>query len=184
MANNQAKNILIAQRYARALAESAKDGKLTYEKISADIKTVLQVLKTSVDLQNFLINPIISAGDKKEIVAKIFDGSIDNLVLNFIKILIDKDRFSQFETIADVYDKILDKIHNISRIKIVSAVTLNEDTRKRLKDKLEKKLNKTVTFDWVIDPEIIAGLVIQMGDNIIDTSLKYKLEDLSKSIMR
>lgn len=184
MANNQTKNILIAQRYAKALAESARDGKLTYEKISADIKTVLQVLKTSADLQNFLINPIISAGDKKEIAAKIFDGNIDNLVLNFIKILIDKNRFSQFETIVGVYDTILDKIHNISRVKVISAVTLNEDAKKRLKDKLENKLSKKVTFDWEIDPEIIAGLVIQVGDNIIDTSLKYKLEDLSKNIMR
>ncbi len=184
MANNQTKNILIAQRYADALVELVKDGKLTYEKVSADIKIVLQILKTSCDLHDFLINPLISIEDKKEVVTRIFADEIDNLVLNFIKILIDKDRFCQFEAICEAYDKILDKINNVSRIKVTSAVALNEDAKKRLKEKLESKLNKKITFDWDINPEIIAGLVIQMGDNVIDTSLKHKLEDLSKSIMR
>jgi len=184
LANNQTKNILIAQRYAEALVELVKDGKLTYEKVSADIKTVLQTLKTSFDLQEFLTNPLISIEDKKEVAARVFTDEIDTLVLNFIKILIDKDRFCQFEAVSEAYDKILDKINNVSRIKVTSAVALGEDAKKRLKEKLENKLSKKVTFDWEISPEIIAGLVIQMGDNVIDTSLKHKLEDLSKSITK
>jgi len=177
-------NIVIAQRYSDALVEMAQDGKLTYAKISADLETVKNILTQSKDLVEFLTNPTISVDDKKEIVNKVFSSEIDSLILNFIKVLVDKSRFDVFDEIFDAYNKSLDDINKISRIQVTSAFEMSEDAKKKLKEKLEEKLKKNVVLDLDINTGIIAGLVIKIGDNVIDMSLKHKLEDLSKNITR
>ena len=178
------KHLLIAQRYSDALVEIAKDGKLTYFKISTDLELVKNTLSQSKDLNEFLVNPITSIEDKKEIIDRVLSGEIDGLIVNFLKVLIDKNRFSVFGEVLNAYNKALDRVNNISRIQVVSAVEMTEDAKNKLKEKLETKLKKNVVIDLEINPEIIAGLVIKMGDNIVDVSLKHKLEDLSKNIMK
>lgn len=177
-------NTLIAQRYSNALVEIAKEGKLTYSKISSDLNTIKDILDQSKDLNEFLTNPIISIEDKKEIIDKVFSKEIDILLVNFLKLLIDKNRFNTFDEIINVYNQSLDDINNISRIQVTSAVAMTEELKKKLKEKLETKLKKNVVLDLSINPQIIAGLVIKMGDDVIDMSLKHKLEDLSKNITR
>lgn len=177
-------NILIADRYADALVELAKDGKMTFEKISSNLDLIREILSQSKDLNEFLTNPLISTNDKKEIIEKVFGKEVDVLIVNFLKVLTDKERFSLFEEIFESYNKLLDNINNISRIKVVSAISMSDEAQKRLKTKLEEKLRMNVVLDMSIDTDIIAGLVIKIGDNIIDMSLKHKLEDLSKSITR
>jgi len=177
-------NTLIAQRYSDALVEMAREGKLTFEKISTDLNLIKNILAQSKDLAAFLINPIISVEDKKEIVDKVFSAEIDGLIVNFIKVLVDKSRFDAFDEVLDAYNKSLDDKNNISRIQVTSAFEMSEDAKKKLKEKLEEKLKKNVVLDLDINTDIIAGLVIKIGDNIIDMSLKHKLEDLSKNITR
>lgn len=178
------KNILIAERYADALVEIAKDGKLTYEKISKNLNLVKEILTQSKDLDEFLTNPLISVEDKKTILDKVFTDEVDVLILNFLKVLVDKSRFASFSEILEAYNKSLDDINNISRINVTSAVKMTDEAQAKLKDKLEAKLKKKVVLDLDINKDIIAGLVIRIGDNIIDMSLKNKLEDLSKSITK
>lgn len=182
MANT--KNILIAQRYADALTQSAQEGKLTFDKISADLNLIKEILTSSKDLAQALVNPVISPESKKEIIEKVFSKEVDTLIVNFLKILVDKGRFDAFDEIIEAYNKALDNINNISRIKVTSAVAMTDEAKKKLTNKLEEKLKKKVILDLDINADIIAGLVIEIGDNIIDMSLKHKLEDLSKSITR
>jgi len=182
MANT--KNTLIADRYSEALVELAKAGKLTYAKIGTDLNLVSEILTQSKDLNDFLVNPLVSIDDKKEIIDKVFSEEIDALVVNFLKVLIDKSRFSTFNEILEAYNHSLDDINNISRIQVTSAVAMSDDAKNKLKEKLEAKLRKNIVLDYDINSEIIAGLVIKMGDNIIDTSLKHKLDDLSKNITK
>lgn len=176
------KNTLIAQRYAEALVDLAKEGKLTYEKISSDLNLVSETLHQSKDLEEFLTNPVASREDKKEIIQRVFSEDVDNLIVNFLKVLVDKDRFSAWNEILNEYKKSLDDINNISRINVTSAVEMTDEAKAKLKDKLESKLRKNVVLDLDVNSNIIAGLVIKIGDNIIDMSLKHKLEDLSKKI--
>lgn len=176
------KDTLIADRYSAALVEIAKEGKLTYSKISENLNLVLEILNQSKDLGEFLSNPLVSVDNKKEVIEKVFSNEIDGLIVNFLKLLVDKNRFFVFGEIVNSYNKSLDDINNISRIQVTSAVKMNDDSIKKLQEKLEGKLKKKVVLDLKINPEIIAGLVIKMGDNVIDMSLKHKLEDLSKNI--
>lgn len=178
------KNILIAQRYADALTQSVQEGKLTFEKISEYLNLIKATLDSSKDLAEVLVNPVISPDSKKEIIEKVFSGEVDVLIINFLKLLVDKGRFDAFNEIIEAYNQALDSINNISRVKVTSAVAMSDEAKKKLINKLEEKLRKKVILDLDINADIIAGLVINIGDNIIDMSLKNKLEDLSKSITR
>src|SRR5574344_996091 len=175
---------LIGERYADALVQMAQEGKMPYEKILQDITTIEEILRNSKDLDAFLKNPLTSINDKKDVINKVFSQEIDGLMLNFLKVLADENRIEAFDEIFSHFKSRLDKINNISRVNVISAIMVSENAKNRLKSKLEEKIHKTVTIDWAIDKSIIAGLVIKMGDNIIDTSLKHKLEDLSKAIAK
>lgn len=178
------KNILIADRYAEALVKIAKDGKLTFEKISADLNSINEILSQSKDLYEILINPVVSIENKKEIIDRVFSNEIDALIINFLKILVDKNRFNAFDEIISSYNKAIDKVNNISRVDVTSAVEMNDEAKNKLKNKLEEKMKLNVILNLNVNPDIIAGLVIKIGDNVIDMSLKHKLEDLSKNIIR
>lgn len=178
------KNTIIAQRYADALVRIAKEGKLTFEKISKDLNLVKEILTSSKDLNEVLVNPVVSIEDKKEILDKVFSSEIDVLVINLLKLLTDKNKFNIFDEVLEAYNKSIDSVNNIKRVLVTSAVTMPEDAKNRLKQKLEEKLKANVVLDLNINKDIIAGLVIKIDDNVIDMSLKHKLEDLSKSIIR
>src|SRR5574344_121946 len=178
------KNNLIAKQYSMALSDLAKDGSMGFEDISKDLKLVSETLLTSPDLNEFLINQLVSSEDKKDVLEKVFGSEINPKIKNFLKVLIDKERFDIFNDVVEVYNGILDEKNNISRIEVTSAVKMSENSALRLKSKLEEKLRKTVVLDLTIRPEIIAGLVIKIGDNVVDMSLKHKLEDLSKVIAK
>ena len=182
MANT--KNTLIADRYSDALVDLAKEGKLTFDKIGTDLTLIKNILEQSPDLNEILSNPLTSVENKKEIIEKVFTNEIDALIINFLKVLVDKNRFFVFSDILDSFNVALDDINNISRIRVTSAVEMTDESRNKLKNKLEEKLKKNVILDLNINSNIIAGLVIEMGDNVIDMSLKHKFEDLSRSITR
>lgn len=178
------KNIIIADRYADALVKLAQEGKLTFEKINSDLNSVKEILTKSTDLKEFLINPIVSIDSKKEVLDKVFANEINTLIINFLKIMVDKNRFETFDEVINSYNKYLDEINNISRIEVTSAIEMSKDSQNRLKEKLESRLKKNVVLDLNINPDIIAGLVIKIGDNVVDMSIKHKLQDLSTNIIR
>jgi F-type H+-transporting ATPase subunit delta len=175
---------LIGERYAEALVDMVQDGRLSYEKVLQDVNTIGEIFSMSKDLEEFLKNPVASKEDKKEVVQKVFSEDIDTLMVNFLKVLVDQDRIQAFPEIVDKYKSSLDNINNVKRVSVTSAVTVSDEARSRLKSKLEEKMQKAVTIDWLLDSSIIAGLVIKMGDDVIDTSLRHKLEDLGKVITK
>lgn len=180
----QNKFLVVSKRYAKALVELQDAGVITSKEILADLKTIGDTLKDSPDLFEVLSNPVVGIDDKKEIIDTIFQNEITVTVKNFVKVLIEKNRFSAFKYIVYAYEHELDLINGLERVEVVSAVTMREEAKHNLKKKLEEKLKKSVIINFEQDPEIIAGLVIKIGDSVIDTSLKHKLEDLSKEIIK
>lgn len=178
------KNKLISDRYAEALVQLAQESKLSFDEISSNLLLIKETLNNSPDLKTFLSSPVTSMEDKKEIFEKVFATELNQYILNFAKVLVDKSRFDIFDEVFESYNKILDKINKIQRIKVTSAVELKQEAKDKLIKKLEDKLKQTVACDWEISPDLFAGLIIKMGDNVIDLSLKHKLEDLSKVITK
>jgi F-type H+-transporting ATPase subunit delta len=178
------KNMLIAKRYAQALVDISKEGKLTFDEITKNLALIDNTLNLSQDLEDFLKSPIVSLEDKKSTFEQVFGDEINQMIKNFVYVLFDKNRFSLFKDIEMAYFDFVDKINNISRIEVVSAVQLTEENRKKIEEKLSVKLNSKVAVDYKIDENIIEGLLIKIGDNIIDTSLRHKLEKMEMALVR
>lgn len=178
------KNNLIAKRYSDALITLVQEQNADYGKINSELKSIYDSIKDSADLSSFMENPIISSDDKKSVMSNLLNGKVDNILINFIKLLIDKERFDTFYEIVEEFDLKVADLNNIQKVSVTSAIELNDGIKSRLTEKLSSKLNKNIELVTNIDPEIIAGLVIKIDDNIIDMSLKNKFEEMKKRMIK
>lgn len=174
-------NKIVAQRYANALMEFSGE-KLSKEDIFSQIKDVQTSLNNSDDLQKVMSSPIVSNDEKKGVINKIFGKNINEIILNFLNFLIDKNRFNIFNSIVKEYKNELNRQNGLLEIKIVSAIELNDNEKAMIKVKLQKILNKEIELDWATDSSLIGGLVFEAGDNIVDCSLQHKLQEINKEI--
>ena len=93
-----------------------------------------------------------------------------------------KAKFNEFQEIKEEYEHILDEVNNIKRVEVISAVPLTDEHKSRITEKLKNKLNKEVIPSWIEQPEIMGGLVIKIEDDVIDSSIRKKLENLEITI--
>ena len=174
---------LSAKNYSKALVEMVRDNVISFEDLSKDLATVSDILETSQDLRLTLENPTVSEEVKSQIVEEVFKNEVHPQVVSFLKVLIDKNRFSEFSQIKADYEIKLDDVNKIQAVEITSAVELSEEYRERILQKLGEKLQKNIRPNWKVDENIIAGLIYRINDNVIDTSIKSKLDKLNKNLM-
>ena len=176
-------NKLVSERYAQALLELVSDN-LSKEDILKELLDITESVKGSGDLNKVMTSPVISNDEKKNVISKLFENTTNKVILNLLKLLVDKKRFSMLESITKEYKNEINRINNLLIINVTSAIDLTEDEKSAIKDKLSNILNKNIELEWATNPDIIAGLVFEVGDNIIDNSLCHKLQDLSRNIMK
>lgn len=172
----------ISKNYAKALIESTAG--ISGDDILKQLEAIEDTISSSADLRIVMSNSSISSGKKIEIIEEIFSKKIDQKLLNLLKILIDKNRFNELPSICDYYKQMTEKKENKRTVEIVSPIELNFENKTKIMFKLEKKLNSEIIPIWTVDESLIAGLVFKFDDYVIDTSVKAKLEDLSKTLNR
>lgn len=178
------KNLKIAKRYSESLIELSKENKISFDDAKVALLNTKEILNSSCELYSVLTNPIISANDKNGIIDEIFNKDVNETIRNFLKLLIEKNRFSAIYDIFEVYFDALDKINNIANVSVTCALELSEEDKKQIQEKLKEKLKKEIKIDYETDKSIIAGLVFKIGDDVIDTSLAHKLEEFKKEIIK
>lgn len=176
-------NKLVSERYAQALLELVSDN-LSKEDILKELLDITESVKGSGDLNKVMTSPVISNDEKKNVISKLFENTTNKVISNFLKLLVDKNRFSMLESITKEYKNEINRLNNLLSINVTSAIDLTEDEKSAIKNKLSNILNKNIELEWATNPDIIAGLVFEVGDNIIDNSLRHKLQDLSRNIMK
>ena len=176
---------LVAKRWALALMELAlEDENISKEDILDDLREIASTIDSSEELSNVINNPSISTEEKQIVLCKLFQNNIMPIVYNFIYVLNLRKRMNAISAIADEFEKELERVKNITRINITSAIELNNERKEDIKSKIAEKLSKEVVVDWGVDNEIIAGLIFNIDELIIDNSVRHKLEDLSKEIIK
>ena len=176
---------LVAKRWALALMELAQeDENISKEDILDDLLEISETLNASEELANVINNPSISTEEKQIVLCKLFQNSIMPIVYNFIFALNLRKRVAIIADIAVEFEKELERIKNIAHVNVTSAIELNDDRKEDIKTKIAQKLNKDVIVDWGIDNDIIAGLIFKIDELVIDNSIKHKLEDLSREIIK
>lgn len=176
---------LIAKRWAKALMELANENQgISKEDILDDLKEVDENIKASAELSNAINNPSISVEEKQIILCKLFQNNLMPIVYNFLIALNLKKRVNIIGEIAQEFQKELEKQNNVVRVNVTSAIDLNDDRKNDIRNRIADKLKKDVIIDWTVDNSIIAGLVFNINETIIDNSIRHKLDNLSKKIMK
>ena len=183
MADNKVQISTSEKIYADSLIQAGKDGAMKFDEILADLNTIKEITSQSKDLVEVMENPAIDDNSKYEIIDSVFSNHINNKIINFLKVLINKKRFKELDNVIQAYSEELDKINNIKRVEVISAVELTKQQMQRLTEKLQNKLERNVIISSTLNKDIIGGLVIKIDDDVIDNSLKNKLENLSKNII-
>ena len=179
--NTDNKLIPLAKRYSEALTEVAKN-KNELDTVWTDLQTVEESITSVKEMANFLSHPVIPVFEKKDMVKSVFEGKINNDVLNLLYILLEKNKINLLSTILYCFEESMDEAKNILKVGVVSATEIDEDLKHKLQEKLESKLNKSVKFDFETKPEIIAGVVLKIQDKVIDGSMAAKLEGFKKAL--
>ena len=177
-------NKLAAQRYAKALIELADAEKKSKDDIMKELFEINETVKVSDDLKRVMVSPVISVTEKKTLLTKIFSASISKTAMNFLKLLVDKNRFNLLDSISKEYKSIINGLNNLLSINITSAIELTESERADICNGLSKILNKKTEIEWTVDPEIIAGLIFEANGSIIDNSVRRKIQDLGQNMIR
>lgn len=176
---------LVAKRWALALMELAQeDENVSKEDILDDLREISDTIVSSEELSNVINNPSISTEEKQVVLCKLFQNSIMPIVYNFIFALNLRKRVTIISEIAVEFEKELEKIKNIAHVNVTSAIELADERKEEIKSKIAEKLKKDVIVDWGVDSDIIAGLIFNIDELIIDNSIRHKLEDLSKEIIK
>ncbi len=172
----------VSLTYGNALFELARDeGKI--DQILEEVLAVRQIFKDNEELVRILNHPKIVKEEKIAIVENIFKNRISDDVIGIIVIMIKKDRYSNITQVIDYYENAVKKYKNIGVAYITSAVTLSETQ----KNSIEQRLLDTTSYTQIeaiynVDEVIIGGLVIRIEDRVVDSSIKTKIESLSKSL--
>lgn len=177
---------IVARRYAQALFSLGnKSGLSELEDYASSLGDMRQALTDSPDLLRIFKNPIFSAEEKKKVVKKIgAKMKIKGTILNFCLLLADKDRLAELASIANAFDEMLDAEKGVLRGQLLTAVPIEEAKQKDIVKKLEKKAKRTLVLEFGVTPEILGGVVLKVGDKVMDASLRAQLSILKDTIKR
>jgi F-type H+-transporting ATPase subunit delta len=170
----------VAQPYAQALLAIAQSKNLT-EAFGEDARSLLNLLQDSQQLRNLIDNPFIKAEAKKAVITSITGGEGGNPYLrNFLLLLVDKRRIVFLEPILEQYLALLRQLNQTVLAEVTSAVLLSESQEQAIKEKVIALTNaRQVELATKVDSDLIGGVIIKVGSQIIDASLRGQLRRLS-----
>ncbi|OIO00970.1 MAG: ATP synthase F1 subunit delta [Desulfovibrionaceae bacterium CG1_02_65_16] len=177
---------IVARRYAKALfAVGLKQGAAELETYGKQLGELAKALADSPEAMRFFHNPVFSVEEKKTVLGQITGQlGLTKALGNFVNLLTDKNRLVSLPEIADDFGAMLDEKNGVVSGKLVTAVSLSDARKVELKERLEKQTGKQLELDFATDAEILGGVVLQIGDSVLDASLRAQLNILKETIKR
>ncbi|MEB3178936.1 MAG: ATP synthase F1 subunit delta [Nostocaceae cyanobacterium] len=169
----------IAQPYAQALMSVAQANNLT-EQFGEDLRSLLSLLKESADLQNFIANPFIKPETKKGVLGQVLGEGANPYLRNFMMLLVDRRRINLVEDICQQYLALLRQLNQTILAEVTSAISLSEAQQAAVKEKVIAMTNaRQVELETKIDPDLIGGVIIKVGSQVVDASIRGQLRRMS-----
>ncbi|WP_017654397.1 ATP synthase F1 subunit delta [Fortiea contorta] len=169
----------VAQPYAQALLSIAQSKNLT-EEFGEDARVLLSLLSTQPELRNFIDNPFIQSENKKALIKQILGEGANQYLRNFLLVLVDKRRIMFLEPILQQYLALLRQLNQTVLAEVTSAVTLTEAQQQAITQKVIAITGaRQVELEAKIDSDLIGGVIIKVGSQVIDASLRGQLRRLA-----
>lgn len=170
----------IAQVYARSLFEVARDrGKL--DLVREQLAQVADAIGEHRQLQMFFFSPYFSTDEKQDALERVMQGG-DAIVMNFLALLIENHRMPVIFRIRAQYERLWEEENRTLPVEITSAVALDAQTTESLGRTIGERAGRRVTLATRVDPDIIGGIVVRVGNSILDASIRNRLEQLRRHV--
>jgi len=172
----------IAEVYSRSLFEVAKEQD-ALDEIHDDLDTFADELAENRDLQVFFFSPYFSSQEKKDGIGKVIEGGNEYFV-RFLQLLAERHRLPALFRIRREFDSLYAEENKLLPVTITSAVELDDSTAKDIGKRIEEHTGRKVQLEKKVDPDVIGGLVMRVGNMVMDASVRSRLERLRKQVAK
>lgn len=178
------KNLVIAKRYAKALFSLALEGGQV-EQYCQELDGFARLLKEIPSMADAILNPLYPEAARKSVFAAVADKSgLTPIMRSFVGLLLEKGRVQHLSEIAEYYHTLMDEHANIARAKLSAASVLDDAAIQEIAKTLETMTGKKVVVEFKQDPDLIGGVVAQIGDLVLDGSVRRQLLNFKETLKR
>jgi ATP synthase F1 delta subunit len=170
----------IAQVYARALFEVAKEHGVLDE-VREQLDQFADALHENRDLAIFFFSPYFSTAEKEEGLRRAIEGA-DPRFLNFLEALIERHRMPAIFRIRDTFNELWEEEHHRLRVEVTTAVPLDDSIVQEIGERIGEQTDHEVELSSHVDPDILGGIVLRVGNFILDASIQNRLNQLRKQV--
>jgi len=172
----------LAEVYARALFEAAKDDDVL-DRVHDELGEFADAMDSDRNLQVFLFSPYFSSEEKKDGVKKIVTDADERLV-NFLELLAERHRMPALFRIRRTFDSLWAEENKLLPVTVTSAVELDEGLVDDIGKRIEEQTGRRVELSSNVDPELLGGLQVQVGNMVLDATVRNRLEQLRKQVAK
>jgi F-type H+-transporting ATPase subunit delta len=178
------RNLAIARRYAKALLLIGKeDGQA--EAYREELDGVSRLIAREKALNQAITNPLYDAAGRRKVLQTVIEKlEFSKIMTAFLMLLFDKGRIGFISNINDFYQKLVDELQGVARASLVSATELSSETTEKIRTSLSMKTGKEIILEVEQDPSLIGGIVTQIGDLVLDGSVKTQLINMRETLKR
>jgi F-type H+-transporting ATPase subunit delta len=172
----------IAQVYARSLFEVAKE-QSKIDEVREQLGQFADALADDHNLQVFFFSPYFSTAEKRDGLGKALDGA-DPILVNFLELLIENHRMPVIFRVRRAYDALWQEENRLLPVSVTSAVELDKKTVGQIGDRIAEQTGRKVELSAQVDPDILGGIVVRVGNQVLDASVRNRLEQLRRTVAR
>jgi F-type H+-transporting ATPase subunit delta len=170
----------IAQVYARSLFEVAEE-RDKVDLVRDELGQFADALAESREFELFFFSPYFSTEEKKQGLDKAVEGA-DEVVRNFLGVLIENHRMPALMRIRREYDRLWREVNRLLPVQVTSAVELDEAVTRQIGEEIGRQTGRKVELSSNVDPDVLGGIVLRVGNSILDASIRTRLERLRKQV--
>ncbi len=171
----------IARRYAQALAEVAEQ-RGVLERVEEEFRQLVTLMEENVQWRQILTRPHLAAETKMAVLGELLDGRLSPVMANFLRLVVRKRREAYLPAMFAAFSELVDERRGILRVSVRSAAALTAAEVERLRSQLSQATGRQVEMTVEVDPSLLAGVVVRMGDRIIDGSVASRLKRLGEHL--
>lgn len=169
----------ISAPYAQALMSLAQSQNLT-DRFGEDASAILTLLKESPELEQFLESPIVDLDAKKAVLQQVLGDQVHSYVRNFLLLIVDQRRIAFLGGILKQYQTLLRDVNQTALAEVIAAIDLTEEQKQTVRERVIALTGaRQVELETSVDPDLIGGVIIKVGSQIIDASLRGQLRRIS-----
>jgi len=175
---------LVSRTYAEALFGIAMEGDRSLDFLN-EVETIQEILKSNPEFEKMMLHPAIPKQEKLQIIKNVFEGRVSSELTGFLNIVVQKERYGELQEIFGYFTEKVKEVQKIGIAYVTTAVELSRQQKEQVVRRiLETTGYRTMEMHYQVDEQIIGGMIIRIGDRVVDSSIRTGLDDLTGQLLQ